>query len=117
MRFCIRIKKFEIDGRTFAIGQITSINTREIEQIQKSMYEYLTDYTENGCDVFLFVMTSILDDSSGMLAFGDEAEEICSRAFQTEFVDHYAYLEGVVSRKKQIVPALVRAVQELDQPE
>ena len=110
-------KKFEIDGRTFAIGQITSINTREIEQIQKSMYEYLTDYTENGCDVFLFVMTSILDDSSGMLAFGDEAEEICSRAFQTEFVDHYAYLEGVVSRKKQIVPALVRAVQELDQPE
>ena len=47
-------KKFEIDGRTFAIGQITSINTREIEQIQKSMYEYLTDYTENGCDVFLF---------------------------------------------------------------
>lgn len=110
-------KKFEIDGRTFAIGQITSINTREIEQIQKSMYEYLTDYTENGCDVFLFVMTSILDDSSGMLAFGDEAEEICSRAFQTKFVDHYAYLEGVVSRKKQIVPALVRAVQELDQPE
>lgn len=110
-------KKFEIDGRTFAIGQITSINTREIEQIQKSMYEYLTDYTENGCDVFLFVMTSILDDSSGMLVFGDEAEEICSRAFQTEFVDHYAYLEGVVSRKKQIVPALVRAVQELDQPE
>ena len=110
-------KKFEIDGRTFAIGQITSINTREIEQIQKSMYEYLTDYTENGCDVFLFVMTSILDDSSGMLAFGDEAEGICSRAFQTKFVDHYAYLEGVVSRKKQIVPALVRAVQELDQPE
>ena len=81
------------------------------------MYEYLTDYTENGCDVFLFVMTSILDDSSGMLAFGDGAEEICSRAFQTKFVDHYAYLEGVVSRKKQIVPALVRAVQELDQPE
>ena len=46
-----------------------------------------------------------------MLAFGDEAEEICSRAFQTEFVDHYAYLEGVVSRKKQLIPAMMEAAQ------
>lgn len=110
-------KTYGMEGKTFAIGQIMSVNTRELEQIRARMYEYLSDYKEAGIDIILFVMTSILDDSSGILAFGEEAEEICTRAFPAEMTDHYVYLDGVVSRKKQIVPALIYASQEMEQPE
>jgi manganese-dependent inorganic pyrophosphatase len=47
-----------------------------------------------------------------MLTFGKGCEDICERAFGEAFVDHYAYLKGIVSRKKQIVPAIIKALQE-----
>ncbi len=108
-------KKFEINNRTFAIGQINSINNRELDEIRKNMYEYLSTQDESGSDVVIFVMTSVLDDSSGILAFGENAEEICELAFKTKLDNHYAYLPGIVSRKKQIVPALLDVAQEMDE--
>jgi manganese-dependent inorganic pyrophosphatase len=105
-------KKFDIEDKVIAIGQITSINIKELDKIKKEMYEYLAGNNESGWDVVIFVMTNILDDSSGMLTFGKGCEDICERAFGEAFVDHYAYLKGIVSRKKQIVPAIIKALQE-----
>ena len=41
------------------------------------------------------------------------AQELCSKAFDVQLEDSYAYLPGVVSRKKQIVPALVKATHQI----
>ncbi len=108
-------KKFEIGNKSFGIGQINSINNKELDEIKKDMGEYLASYTEKDTDVIIFIMTSVLDDSSGILAYGENADEICELAFKTELSNHYAYLSGVVSRKKQIVPALVDAMQEMEE--
>ena len=48
-----------------------------------------------------------------MICSGDGAEKLCHKAFGVEFVDGYGYLTGVVSRKKQIVPALVKATHQI----
>ena len=52
-------------------------------------------------------------EGSGIICVGENAQELCSKAFGVELEDSYAYLPGVVSRKKQIVPALVKATHQI----
>lgn len=106
-------KKFDIGEMTVAIGQINSINEKELSEIRLDMENYLESYNEPGCDIVLFVMTNIFDEGSGILCFGDGADSLCKNAFGADIKDGYVYLPGVVSRKKQIVPALVNATNDL----
>ncbi len=41
---------------------------------------------------------------------GDGAEELVKRAFDVEVKDGVAVLPGVMSRKKQMIPALLSAI-------
>lgn len=106
-------KKFDIGDMTVGIGQINSINEKELAEIRRDMEKYLETYSESGCDIILFVMTNIFDEGSGILCYGDEADTLCRSAFGAEIEDGYVYLPGIVSRKKQIVPALVYATNDL----
>lgn len=103
-------KKFDIGEHVVAIGQINSINKKELEEIRQGMYDYLSEHPEPGCDMTLFIMTDILADGSGILCFGEDAGSLCELAFGETFDDHFAYLDGVVSRKKQVVPSLIGAM-------
>lgn len=106
-------KKFDIGELVIAIGQINSVNEKEIDRITSGMGDFLKTYMEPGCDALLFVMTNILQEGSGIICAGRDVDALCARAFSVELSDGYAYLPGVVSRKKQIVPALVRAVHQM----
>lgn len=103
-------KKFDIADKVIAIGQINSINKKELEEIRQKMYNYLSEHQDADYDLTVFIMTDILAEGSGILCFGDDAEELCEIAFGQSFEDHFAYLDGVVSRKKQVVPALINAL-------
>ncbi len=106
-------KKFDIGDMVVAVGQINSVNEKEIDRIRNGMREFLGGYMEPGCDVVLFAMTNILQEGSGIICVGENAQELCSKAFDVQLEDSYAYLPGVVSRKKQIVPALVKATHQI----
>ncbi len=58
--------------------------------------------------LFLFVVTDIINNDSVILALGQEANRACA-AFNVSPVNNTATLQGVVSRKKQIVPPLEAA--------
>src|SRR5699024_11677127 len=60
---------------------------------------------QKGLDLFLLMVTDILNSNSEVLAIG-EAENKVENAFQVQLAEHRALLEGVVSRKKQIVTPL-----------
>jgi manganese-dependent inorganic pyrophosphatase len=106
-------KKFDIGELKVAIGQITSVNEKEIKRIKADMADYLKSYAEPDCDVIIFAMTNILQEASGIMCKGASAEELCKKAFGVNLDNGYAYLPGVVSRKKQLVPALVKAMHQL----
>jgi manganese-dependent inorganic pyrophosphatase len=65
--------------------------------------------TEKSLDLFLFVVTDILNNDSIVVALGKEAER-ASAAFNVNLVNNTATLKGVVSRKMQIVPVLTEAL-------
>jgi manganese-dependent inorganic pyrophosphatase len=58
-----------------------------------------------------FALTNIMEESSDMLYAGDRARACMQEAYDTEPGENSIYLPGVVSRKKQIIPALMSALQ------
>ena len=61
--------------------------------------------TDKGYDMVLLMITDVLKEGTELLFLGDA--EILKQAFAVrEIRDSHVFLNGVVSRKKQIVPAL-----------
>ena len=109
-------KTFDVEEITFGVGQISSMNKRELKRLVKEMDEYLKDkYTAAKCDMIFFVMTNILDEGSTVLCYGEDSVRLLQDAFELEMNGNSCYLEGVVSRKKQIVPRLVEMLQQWEE--
>lgn len=104
-------KKFEFGDKKLGIGQITSISQTELQAVSGRMRAFLEHACqEHGLDVVIFMLTDIVNESTEMLCYGDSVEELISAAFQADVKDHAAVVPGVVSRKKQVVPALMTAI-------
>ncbi len=65
---------------------------------------------DNNYDLFVLVMTDIVHNGSKILALGSSTE-LVEKGFNVELEAGTAWLDGVVSRKKQIVPFLMAASQ------
>ena len=56
-------------------------------------------------DLFVFIITDILNSDSTVIALGKEQQAV-EKAFSTKLENNQALLAGVVSRKKQVVPPI-----------
>ena len=66
---------------------------------------------EHGLDMILFMLTNIIEESTEMLCYGQDCAELVESAFPpAKVADNAAVVPGVVSRKKQVVPALMWAI-------
>jgi manganese-dependent inorganic pyrophosphatase len=106
-------KTFHVEDTTFGVGQISSMNQQELSTLQHQIHEYLNvNYPTTKCDMIFFVMTNILEESSTMLCYGEDAVRLAQESFVVDMTENVCYLPGVVSRKKQIVPILVTTLQQ-----
>ena len=60
---------------------------------------------EEGLDLFMLLITDIVNSNSQVIALGKDAK-LVEKAYDVELVDNTVLLEGVVSRKKQVVPIM-----------
>lgn len=97
-------KKLEKCETKFVIAQV---NTVSIEDILKREEELKTaiqkEIEEKGLKLFILAITDILNSNSEIIALGEKAN-IIKLAFGKELENDKAFLEGVVSRKKQLLP-------------
>lgn len=108
---------FNQDFKPFAIGDtkvgIAQVNTMDIEgfmPLKDEMLAYMnTKAKEAGLDMTLLLLTDILNEGSQILVAGDKPE-IAEKAFKVTLVDNTAFLDGVLSRKKQVVPPITEAI-------
>ncbi len=106
-------KKYEYgDQKTLGIAQITSMNQKELDEIKARMIPYLENYYDRGgVDTIVFMLTNIIEESTEMLCYGSKAKQLLEDAFPgIKVSDHAALVPSVVSRKKQVVPALMNAI-------
>lgn len=99
-------KSFEANGVKFQVAQV---NTACIEDVLKDKVEIekaINNFISvNEIDLFFFGITDIINSNSQVIALGTKTE-IVEKAFNVKLEDNMAFLPGVVSRKKQIIPVI-----------
>ncbi len=99
-------KEFQMGGSKVEIAQVNAVDTNDVLSRQAELEAALSQIiSEKGLDLFLFVVTDILNNDSIALALGNKANAV-EQAYNVKLVDNKAVLKGVVSRKSQIVPVL-----------
>lgn len=102
-------KEFSMNGAKVEIAQVNAIDVDEVLSRQAELEAALrTIIAEKRLDLFLFVVTDILNSDSIAVALGPRNSAVES-AYGVALKNNRAQLNGVVSRKLQIVPALTSA--------
>lgn len=106
-------KKFTAGTITFGVGQITSMNQDELNDIKQRMTDYMElAKAHHEVDMIYFMLTNILEESTELLCYGPGAVENAQHAFGKEADGAVVNLTGVVSRKKQLIPKLMEELQQ-----
>lgn len=101
-------KKFNDKKINFGVGQISSMNKKELAACTEKLLPYMEEVKDkSGLDFVLFMMTDILTESTNLLMVGEMSKEVIGEAFHVTPGEHSAELPGVVSRKKQLIPAIL----------
>lgn len=99
-------KVFPMGSSKVEVAQVNAVDTNDVLSRQKELEAALTQaIEEKNLDLFVLVVTNILTNDSIVLALGKAAKNV-EQAFNVKLDNNTATLEGVVSRKKQIVPPL-----------
>lgn len=99
-------KEFTMGGAKVEIAQVTAIDVDDVLSRQAELESALRDViAAKGLDLFLFVVTDILNNDSVAVALGSRASAV-ETAYDVTLEGNRALLKGVVSRKLQIVPVL-----------
>ncbi|PAQ14633.1 manganese-dependent inorganic pyrophosphatase [Bacillaceae bacterium SAOS 7] len=106
-------KVFPMGNRKVEVAQVNAVDTADV-LVHKAEIEAALNRAvdEKELDLFLFVVTDILNSNSVALAVGKEQAAV-EKAFNVQLKDNTAILEGVVSRKKQIVPPLTDTLKDM----
>lgn len=100
-------KNFIVDNQKLGIGQVSTMSTEEIMSKQDEFIKELNeDANDEGYTAMALFVTDILKNGS-YIFFNEKAKEIFANSFGVENIEEGYFFEGLVSRKKQIVPKLM----------
>ena len=107
-------KKFIMGDVTFGVGQITSLDAGELESIKEQLLPQMeSECGKHGIEMVFFMLTNIIEESTELLYYGSGAKEVIEKAFEDLPVNEVSCeLKGVVSRKKQLIPKFMNALQQ-----
>ncbi|MBJ8326072.1 manganese-dependent inorganic pyrophosphatase [Streptococcus pacificus] len=105
----IDAKTFELNGSKVRVAQVNTVDIAEVLERQAEIEEAIKKaIAANGYSDFVLMITDIINSNSEILSLGDNRDKI-EAAFNFKLVDNHAFLEGAVSRKKQVVPQLTES--------
>lgn len=99
-------KEFSMGDVKAVIGQVNVIDAKDVLDRQKAVEDAMQKEVDSrGLDLYMLAVTDILKSDSTVLAVGSKTAAV-EEAFGVSFENGQALLDGVVSRKKQIIPPL-----------
>ena len=103
-------KLFEQSNKKFRIAQV---NTADLDSIFKNQAYFEKaindDIQKENLDFYVFAATDIINSNSRIISLGNDAP-VVEKAFGVPVDNHTAMLENVVSRKKQMLPPILNAL-------
>ncbi len=107
-------KKFIAGDVAFGVGQISSMAADELQTIKERLLPQLQyECGTHGMQMVFFMLTNILDESTELISYGEGAPQLIQDAFGIDISKDACVLKGIVSRKKQLIPAMMNVLQEV----
>ena len=102
------LKEYRVGDHVIAIGQYETVDLNEILDKKSEVIEEMNNaLTEHGYDVVVLMGTDIIREGSEMFAVGDI--KIAEKAFDASFESGSVWMDGVLSRKKQVAARFMDA--------
>ena len=93
-------------GRKFVIAQVNTVDISDMLKRKEEIKSAINKEIEkNNLELFILAITDILNSNSQILVYGKSAS-LVEKAFNKQLKDDMMFLEGVVSRKKQLLPKI-----------
>ena len=106
-------KVFNANGVSFGVGQITSMNQEELDDVRERLTDYLeVARVDQHLDMVFLMLTNILEESTELMCCGEGAKARILEAWEMPEDTERVLLKDVVSRKKQFIPTLVGYLQQ-----
>ena len=103
-------KPFSIEDIKVGIAQVNTMDIDGFMPLKEEMLAYMNEKAkESGLDMVMLLLTDIITEGSQVLVVG-ERSDIAEKAFNATLVDNTAFLPGVLSRKKQVVPPVTNVI-------
>ena len=97
-------KSLDKNGTKFVIAQVNTVSIDDVLKRQKELEEAINKtIAEKGLSLFVFAITDILNSNSEAIVLGEKGDAV-EKAFNKKLENNRVFLEGVVSRKKQLLP-------------
>lgn len=106
-------KIFHYGDISFGVTQISAMSRQELDRVQKRIEPKMESMMVDKQVQMLFVMlTDILNEATFLIYRGENAAQIAAKAYKCPLSEEGIMLENVVSRKKQLIPALINTMAE-----
>lgn len=106
-------KTFSVNDISFGVGQINAMTMEELADIKEKLLPYMKEAVDSmKVNMIFFMLTNIISESTELLYVGDNAAETVQNAFGVQPEEDSFRLEGVISRKKQLIPTLLTSMQQ-----
>lgn len=103
-------KMYEVNNKKIGVTQVSTFDINDFTDSIETYKELINKNAKNNSyDVFAFFITDILKNGS-YIYYNDNAQDIIASSFQKEDMHQGYYLDGVVSRKKQVIPKIMKAL-------
>ncbi len=100
-------KEYEVDGVKFRVSVLeTTAPSIPLDRKDSLMETYKTVATEDGVDEVLLFVVDIIKEEATLLVPNDRVKSVAEKSFGATVTGDTVVLPGVMSRKKQIIPAL-----------
>lgn len=101
-------KEFEVGKMRVGIGQVNTMNVEAITELKSNLLSEMEVLRRGtGLDYVLLMVTDLLSEDTGLLIKGDKPDLI-GEALKGVVKDNELHLPAVLSRKKQVVPPLIK---------
>lgn len=106
-------KIFHTEDCDFGVAQISAMSGEELEQIGEQLRPFLPQVLgEKRLNMVYVMLTDILEESSKIIFAGEDAGKILAHAFKKQEDADGILLDGIISRKKQMIPTLMNEMSE-----
>ena len=84
-----------------------------MEQVKEKLLPYLKQaMAERKISMVFVMLTNIVDETTYLICDGEGADRLVEKAYHIHKENDYHVLKGVVSRKKQLIPMFMSALQD-----